>query len=220
MKTLAQFKGGGGVGHGVGEEIAKTNDLGEGGGGGRVFFFCCGCGGAFFFLLRVRGRVFFFAAGAGATRARSLTHLGGGEEGGGGGARFFFCCGCGCAFFFLLRVRGRVLFFAAGAGATRARSLTHLGGWGGSGGEGGGGAFFFLLRVRGRVFFFAAGAGARFFFCCGCGGDTRQVTHSPGRPPKKAPTAKKHPQQKKNTGSPSGFHDFIQGDCTLPIRNQ
>ena len=90
-----------------------------GGGGGVVLFFCCGCGGAFLFL----------PAGAGATRARSLTHLGGGEEGGGGGRVFF-----------LLRVRGRVFsfaggrggvrffFFAAGAGATRTRSLTHRGG--------------------------------------------------------------------------------------------
>ena len=145
---------------------------GEERGGGGVFFFAAGAGVRFFFLLRVRGCVFFFAAGRGRV-------------------------------FFLLRVRGRVFFFAAGAGATRARSLTHLGG-GEEGGRGGGGA---------RFFFCCGCGGAFFFFCCGCGGAFFYLLrvrgrHAPGHSltgaaPKKAPTAKKHPQQKKKTRVPT-----------------
>ena len=56
--------------------------------------------------------------------------------------RVLFCCGCGGAFFFLLRVRGRVFFFAAGAG----------------------GAFFFFAVGAGALFFCCGCRGGAFFF--------------------------------------------------------
>ena len=62
---------------------------------------------------------------------RQVTHSPGGwggRGGEGGGGAFFFLLWVRGRVSFLLRVRGRVFFFAAGAGATRARSLTHRGG--------------------------------------------------------------------------------------------
>ena len=144
-------------------------------GAGARFFFCCGCGGT-----------------AGATRARSLTHLGGGEEGGGRGGRrvFFFAAGAGARFFFLLRARGR-------------HAPGHLLTWGGGEEAGGrGGAFFFLLRVRGRVFFFCCGCGGAFFFLLRVRGRHAPGHSLTGAAPEKSTHSKKAPTTKKKTRVP------------------
>ena len=160
-----------------------------------AFFFCCGCAASSLTHLLpaasenplqkgIQGprRVYFFAAGARALGERV----------------YFFCCGC-------VRVRGTFVVFAVGARQVHSltccrpppnihcRKTSRVRG-----------AFVFVFAgVRalggGRVYFFAAGARRVFFVGCGCAASS--LTHSlPAA--RRAPTAKKHTQQKKKiTGS-------------------
>ena len=198
----------------------------RGRGGGRVYFFAAGARRVFF-LLWVRGRfAHSLAAEAGLGNPIGHGLRIGACAGPGGGA-FIFLLRVRGAFFFLLWVRpglgrsggmqwgvgrpagGRVYFFAAGARRVfffccgcAAGSLTHLlpaasehplqkgiqGPWR---------VFFFAAGARalgGRVYFFAAGARRVYFFAAGA--LTHSLTHSlPAA--RRAPTAKKHTQQKK-----------------------
>ena len=89
-----------------------------------------------------------------------------------GARRFFFCCGCAA----FVVAGARCVFFAARVCGAVCRALFFAAGMHA--------ACFLLLRVRGAFFFSL----------------THSLTHSlPAA--RRAPTAKKHTQQKKNTGS-------------------
>ena len=197
--------------------------------GARRVFFCCGCaagslthllpgrasgiqlamvsvyrglcgaggGGAFIFLLRVRGAFFFFCGCALARGSAGHAESNGAWAGQSGGA-FIFLLQVRGAFFFLLWVRGR---FAHSLAAGRLRASTAERHPGSVARfffllrvrELCGGAFIFLLRVRGAFIFFAADARAH------------SLTHSlPAA--RRAPTAKKHTQQKQTRVPAQGLH--------------
>ena len=200
------------AGAGLGNPIGHGLRRGLCGAGGARLFFCCGCaarfcfccgcalargwagqeesngawagqprGGAFIFLLRVRG-AFFFAVGA--QQVRSLTccrpppsiHVL--QKGIQGPWRvFFFCCGCASS-------GGARLFFCCGC-AARLFLLWVRGKFTHSLAAGRPSIHVLQKDIQGpwRVYFFAAGARAH------------SLTRCPAA--RRAPTAKKHTQQKK-----------------------